>query len=105
MKNIYFRVDRIFKILLLIFAQIVIFALTLSAIILVVANKQTIEKQEGINDAVKSLLLDLKTQMQIWIWFLIPISIYLISTNIYKLYNWLYEQKTNKKKKKHNLRT
>lgn len=95
--KIYLRIDKIFKILFLIFAQIAIVFITISLIIFISLSKNDIEKIQN-NEMMKNFLLNMKTQANILIWFMTPLTIYILGNNIYKLYDWLHNKRiTNKK--------
>lgn len=95
--KIYLKIDKIFKILFLIFAQIAIVFITISLIIFIGLSKSDIEKIEN-NEMMKNFLLNMKMQANILIWFMAPLTIYILGNNIYKLYDWLHNKRiTNKK--------
>lgn len=95
--KIYLKIDKIFKILFLIFAQIAIVFITISLIIFISLSKNDIEKIQN-NEMMKNFLLNMKMQANILIWFMAPLTIYILGNNIYKLYAWLDKKKTERKK-------
>lgn len=95
--KIYLKIDKIFKILFLIFAQIAIVFITISLIIFISLSKNDIEKIQN-NEMMKNFLLNMKMQANILIWFMAPLTIYILGNNIYKFYAWLDKKKTERKK-------
>ena len=95
--KIYLKIDKIFQILFLVFAQIAIVFITISLIIFISLSKSDIEKIQN-NEMMKNFLLNMKIQANILIWFMAPLTIYILGNNIYKLYDWLHNKRiTNKK--------
>ena len=95
--KIYLKIDKILQILFLIFAQIAIVFITISLIILISLSKSEIEQIKN-NEMMKNFLLQMKTQANILILFMLPLTTYILGNNIYKLYDWLHNKRiTNKK--------
>lgn len=95
--KIYLKTDKILRILFLIFAQISIVFITVSSIIFISLSKSDIEKIQN-NDMMKNFLLQMKMQANILIWFMAPLTIYILGNNIYKLYDWLHNKRIINKK-------
>ena len=95
--KIYLKIDKILQILFLIFAQIAIVFITISLILFISLSKTDIEKIQN-NEMMKNFLLNMKMQANILIWFMAPLTIYILGNNIYKLYDWLHNKRIANKK-------
>lgn len=102
--KIYNKIDNIFKIILLIFAQIFILTLTVGTIIFISLNENDIKQISNSKIWTVEMISNIKKQSLIIIWFALPVSLFIIVNNTYKLYKWLYFKKVTHYQKKSKFR-
>ena len=86
----------------MIFAKITIISLTIASILLISWSKETIEQNFVNDELLKNLFLQFKSQANIWIWFVLPLTTMILIIDIYKIYIFLYERREIRKNKKRN---
>lgn len=93
------KTDKWLKIILLFFANSTILAFTFAAIIFLSISDNQI-KLNYPEQTIFEAILQMKRAFKILIWFLVPLTTTILIINIWKVYEWIYDRKQNKKKNK-----